>query len=1570
MTSTQRRASLVTFALLWLGVLTLGQAEPAPAFESSYGKDSSPARPAQGDPLSNQGQNRIARAFISNGNGTAVVDPDHSYNPSGGPIDAVWLGTGSYTVTFLGLRGEERGETHFGNWQAQAHGSADEYCSLGGFSASTNVGTVVNCYDSMGRPADTTFILWWIPPSNGENISFTQGIPTGDNTDRARSYTTVRSVTGSDIGVTPERNGLGDYTVFFHNIDGGLNGGTAHVTAAGNGAPSNYCTVNDQFESGNDFAVTVQCFDPFGAPVDSFYWIAVVPNPMIGIAPGHNPVGLGAALALQPTASAYSGLANFSHNPRGTNQDVRFSRSGRGQYRVVFEDIDPLMMGGTSAIVTPCTGSGRCTVEALGHSGSDLSADIRCFDFAGQPRDMTYSVALLGYPFQNLVQNGSFEDPSIGPGINGFVSTVPGWSSDIFDIWSGLNGMPAYDGAQNLELDTSDAEPAQGIPPGISQSIPTTPGTTYLLTFAVANHPQSNVSRVEAHWNGIPVQAAQQIDTTWSIFEAQVVATGSVSRLEFKSTGPADSLGDFLDDVRLVEIALGGEIPGGGGPTISGLVPLSVAAGSGSFMLRVNGTNFCDASSVLWNGDPIETTFQAGGPFGSPAFLSGFVDATLVSSEGEAAVTVVNPGGLKNCEPGMSQPATFTIDPAGEPGGDPPVITSITPETIPAGSGSFTLRVDGPHFCPASTIRFNDEPLATTLHGAGQIVAANIHLTAEVSGILIADPGLAAITVENPVGGPGCVGDGVSNELILTIAGPPIAIAEDVPPIGVVGETYSFTVMAIGGTPPFEFRVVSGSLPPGLELGEGGTVSGQPTEAGIFTWTALVSDVAVETAVREFSIQIDQSSSEPPKVSVAVQPLTFSFSGGSASKRKAIAITNEGGQAAAIGVSTRTDDGANWLTVSPDSGEATAVSPLDVVVQADPAGLAPGSYFGEVLVDTSAVPSQSLLPMPAQDGPLSIPVSMTISERQSFLRLSLDGLTFTAVNTGGPPNPLSFDLFNDGGEALTATARADTFPAGGGWLSLPVSQFNVEGGGQTSVAVQVSQEGLGSGVYQGFVEIRAAGASGGGRLLPVTMNVLPGASRPPLRVEPSGILIRTVEGGTPAPRMLSIQNLRRLGSEPNTFESVRLSDGPDPFVNSPSSGPIPPDDPVEMAIRTDVSGLSAGVRQSLLVLTFDDGSEITVPLTVVIAPADAANLKDGKQQDACATRLIPIVESFSGGLQAYAGSPGFVRVRVSDDCGEPMLAGPSNEVRVDLEGAGEPPMFLSHIENGRWDATVTATLPANVVVNVTATDGTRGLSGQASTAATIDEAIADPPAIFADGIRQAASFASQPLAPGSFVTIFGTALSQPASDQGGGAVAVPLPETLAATSVFVAGATPAPMVFALGSQLNIILPFEQDPNAGPVDVLILRGSTPSAPFELQIAPAEPGIFTIGSAGVGEGVVQDAAFRLVSRQIPGARPGVSPGDVVIIYATGLGAVNPPVLSGTASPASPLAVVANEVRVEIGGQNAQIGFAGLTPAFVSLYQLNVVIPPGLAPGDAEIVIFVAGRPSPSGVTLAIQ
>jgi hypothetical protein len=58
-----------------------------------------------------------------------------------------------------------------------------------------------------------------------------------------------------------------------------------------------------------------------------------------------------------------------------------------------------------------------------------------------------------------------------------------------------------------------------------------------------------------------------------------------------------------------------------------------------------------------------------------------------------------------------------------------------------------------------------------------------------------------------------------------------------------VGSPYSATLARSGGTSPFTFSITSGSLPPGLTLNtSNGTISGTPTTAGTYTYTAKVVD--------------------------------------------------------------------------------------------------------------------------------------------------------------------------------------------------------------------------------------------------------------------------------------------------------------------------------------------------------------------------------------------------------------------------------------------------------------------------------------------------------------------------------------------------------------------------------------------------------------------------------------------------------------------------------------------------------------------------------------------------------
>jgi adhesin/invasin len=95
-----------------------------------------------------------------------------------------------------------------------------------------------------------------------------------------------------------------------------------------------------------------------------------------------------------------------------------------------------------------------------------------------------------------------------------------------------------------------------------------------------------------------------------------------------------------------------------------------------------------------------------------------------------------------------------------------------------------------------------------------------------------------------------------------------------------------------------------------------------------------------------------------------------------------------------------------------------------------------------------------------------------------------------------------------------------------------------------------------------------------------------------------------------------------------------------------------------------------------------------------------------------------------------------------------------------------------------------------------------------------------------------------------------------------------------------------------------------------------------------------------------------------------------GETVVIYCTGLGAVSPAVKEGSPASATPPSTTVNPVTVTIGGKAAQVAFSGLTPGYAGLYQVNAVLPSGIATGDAvPVLISVAGQTSPPA-TMAVK
>jgi uncharacterized protein (TIGR03437 family) len=166
--------------------------------------------------------------------------------------------------------------------------------------------------------------------------------------------------------------------------------------------------------------------------------------------------------------------------------------------------------------------------------------------------------------------------------------------------------------------------------------------------------------------------------------------------------------------------------------------------------------------------------------------------------------------------------------------------------------------------------------------------------------------------------------------------------------------------------------------------------------------------------------------------------------------------------------------------------------------------------------------------------------------------------------------------------------------------------------------------------------------------------------------------------------------------------------------------------------------------------------------------------------------------------------------------------------------------------------------------------------------------------------------------------------------------------------------------------VNAQVPFELTVNTQQ-QLVAQRGSSLSVPQDVVVAAAQPAVYTRDQSGKGAGVIVNGSTNTL---ITPATP-AHPGDTVVIYCNGLGAVDPTVPSGTAAPLEgPLSQTVNPLNVTIGGVPAQVKFSGLSPGFPDLYQVNVTVPAGVIPGnEVPVVLTTAGQTSPP-VTMAVR
>ena len=235
------------------------------------------------------------------------------------------------------------------------------------------------------------------------------------------------------------------------------------------------------------------------------------------------------------------------------------------------------------------------------------------------------------------------------------------------------------------------------------------------------------------------------------------------------------------------------------------------------------------------------------------------------------------------------------------------------------------------------------------------------------------------------------------------------------------------------------------------------------------------------------------------------------------------------------------------------------------------------------------------------------------------------------------------------------------------------------------------------------------------------------------------------------------------------------------------------------------------------------------------------------------------------------------------------------------------------------------------------------------------------PAFTSAGVVSAASFLGGGVAPGEIVSIFGadmgpTTGAQPAGfDPGTGL----LGSTLAGVTVMFDG-QPAPLFFVRADQINAQVPFEVSGQANTSVVVSFNGLTSSA-TQVPVVSAHPALFVLQGSAI---VIHNDDGSLNSPSNP-----VQRGKAVLLFGSGQGVVAPAIATGQPAGASPLSL-ANGLQLSLGNVSFTPFFAGLSPNFVGLLQINALIPAN-APtgGSVPLSISIQGAQSQPGLTIAI-
>ena len=679
--------------------------------------------------------------------------------------------------------------------------------------------------------------------------------------------------------------------------------------------------------------------------------------------------------------------------------------------------------------------------------------------------------------------------------------------------------------------------------------------------------------------------------------------------------------------------------------------------------------------------------------------------------------------------------------------------------------------------------------------------------------------------------------------------------------------------------------------------------------AGTYNGTITVSAAGFTSATVAVTLVVTQ-----PKAVIQITGNTFfSLANTAAPATSTLAISASDGSTQAFTIAAAPSQN-NWLTLSPTSG-TTGATPANVTLTANPAGLVPGIYVISITVTMPA------LPVPTR----TIQAELIVTG--SNLAASPDMLTFTYTpGTALPAQTISLTTASGSGSVALASVKTDV-----PWLSVTPAT-SAPAVLQVSVNPGLLPSAGAAGTYTGDVIVTGVGSPNTSLEIPVTVTVNAAAQ---LTATPAALTFNYQAGGA-LPLAQSFA-LASGGNAPLNFTAT----SPGSWITlSPQSGVTP----ASVLVTANPAGLAPGTYAGTINVTAAGAKPLAVAVTLIVTAVPQLVITPGQlifvaPAGGPAPAAQTLAVTSTGAALSFTAAAGSYWLQVTPTSGTTPAM-----LSVSVVSAG----LATGVYNGTINITQAGSaVPTMILVTLQVGNVTPTIAGEIN----------------------AASGAAGTIVPGMAISIFGSVLGPLtgvsfAAPPEGGMVAT----TLAGTQVLFDGAA-VPVLYTSNGQVNALAPFELSNKANTVLTVMYNGAT-SAALTLPVVASEPGLFTAAGTGIGEGSILNQDYSINSASHPAAA-----GSTVMLFGTGGGLTDPASIDGTLNPipapGGPFGALTQTVTATVGGQPADVVYAGPAPNLVvGVFQINVTIPSGTPSGNAAVVVQVGTVNSQTGVTIAVQ